>query len=635
MKTRILLLAGLMAAALTACNKEENQEGPAGPQQGHIPGDGAYMQLQIIGPTSGAATRTTPAEDGEETGSDDENRISSLTILLCNSTDHSVVQRFYLTSEDLSEITVSDNDPYNNYPGYQTPQLELNENVTVANGGTLYEIYVIANDKGAEGQSYYTGQGTDIRKAFIGNDGTYGTPVSEKLMQSDYAAAGKFLMFNECNGSSDTHGNDSGSGSTPADKCGTFITITPENVYDNPATCSLIRLDRLAVKITSDAKNSAGTATTIGDIANAIRYDSDNDGTTEQHTKGITAVTLKGFKLLNGAEKVYLQQHWTNTSDGQNQTGGTVYPYTNTLITPAMTAASETGTVTVTDNYYNTLSDFRTLTKKAVSGNYSPEYTAVVDKYDLDGSPAYYDQTNPTGPIYCMENNPTYDASAASANPLYYKEALIGNTTGLVYQWQATLADGLSDEAAGENCFYSYGDKYYGRLADIQKDFPAVFDPATTAAPQNNWETLEKLTGITVDSQDAANLAQAMTELRAARAIEVPDDRQGAISDWRIEYNIRVYTDGLMYYLYFIKDENYRQIQSDEPSAQPEQYYSVMRNTVYKLNITSLGAIGTDIPGGWNPDVIEDNPVDDTSLYMQVEVQANPWVVSQTDITLK
>ena len=126
-----------------------------------------------------------------------------------------------------------------------------------------------------------------------------------------------------------------------------------------------------------------------------------------------------------------------------------------------------------------------------------------------------------------------------------------------------------------------------------------------------------------------------MTELRAARAIEDPDDRQGAISDWRIKYNIRVYTDGLMYYLYFIKDENYRQIQSDEPSAQPEQYYSVMRNTVYKLNITSLGAIGTDIPGGWNPDVIEDNPVDDTSLYMQVEVQANPWVVSQTDITLK
>ena len=633
MNSKFWLAAGLIAAALTACNKEEELNQTAGNQQEENPGEGAYIQLQVVGPTAGFATKTTAGEDNVENGTDAENGITSLTVLLCSSDEHKVVQRFYLSGTDLSEITVG-----TQTPGYQTPQMKLDENVTVGENGTLYEIYVIANDKGALSESYYpaasgsdntvTQNNTLVSEAFIGTGGVYTQAVTQELMKSEYAAANNFLMFNECNG------NGTG-GETPADKCGTFITIKPENVYDNPATCDLIKLDRLAVKITSAAESSAGIPTGIDEnnIANAIRHDSDNNGTTEQYNDGITAVTLKGFKLLNGAEKVYLQQHWTNTSDRQNQTGGTDYPYTNTLITPAMTAASETGTVT--DNYYNTLSDFRTLTTEAVSGNYSPKYTAVVDKYDLGGSPAYYDQTNPTGPIYCMENNPTYDASAASANPQYYKEALIGNTTGLVYQWQATLADGLSDEAAGENCFYSYGDKYYGKLGDIQKDFPAVFDPATTAAPQNNWETLETLTGITVDSQDAANLAQAMTELRAARAIEDPADRQEAISGWRIKYNIRVYTDGLMYYLYFIKDENYRQIQSGEQSAQPEQYYSVMRNTVYKLNITSLGAIGTDIPGGWNPDVIEDNPVDDTSLYMQVEVQANPWVVSQTDITLK
>ena len=630
MNSKIWLAAGLIAAALTACNKEEELEQAAGNQQEEIPGEGAYIQISVVGPTAGLATRTTAGEDKVENGTDEENGITSLTVLLCSSDEHKVVQRFYLSGTDLSEITVG-NQSNAGYPGYQTPQMKLDENVTVDEDGTLYEIYVIANDKA---ESYYPAtvqENTLLSKAYIGDGGVYADAISQDLMKTDYAAAGKFLMFNECNGNGASHGTGTGGETTPADKCGTFITIRPENVYDNPATCSLIRLDRLAVKITSDAKRSTGTATTIDDIENAIRYDSDNDGTTEQYTKGITTVTLKGFKLLNGAEKVYLQQHWTKSSTEQNNTGGTAYPYTNTLITPAMTAASEKETVT--DNYYNTLSDFRTLTTETASGNYSPEYTAVVDKYDL--GPAYYDQTNPTGPIYCMENNPTYDASAASANPQYYKEALIGNTTGLVYQWQATLADGLSDKAAGENSFYSYGDKYYGKLADIQKDFPAVFDPATAAAPQNNWKTLETLTGITVDSQDAANLAQAMTELRAARAIEDPADRQEAISDWRIRYNIRVYTDGLMYYLYFIKDENYRQIQSDEPSAQPEQYYSVMRNTVYKLNITSLGAIGTDIPGGWNPDVIEDNPVDDTSLYMQVEVQANPWVVSQTDITLK
>ena len=611
MKTRILLLAGLMAAALTACNKEENQEGPAGPQQGHIPGDGAYMQLQIIGPTSGAATRTTPTEDGEEAGSDDENRISSLTILLCNSTDHSVVQRFYLTSEDLSEITVSDNDQNNDYPGYQTPQLELDENVTVANSGTLYEIYVIANDKGAEDQSYYPGQGTvNIREAFIGNGGTYATPVSEDLMKSGYAAAGKFLMFNECNGSSDTHGNVSGSGTTPADKCGTFITITPENVYDNPATCSLIRLDRMAVKITSNANSSSNADTGISDLEEFTYY---ADGSAAPQTKvGITKVELIGYKLLNGAEKVYFQQHWTATSAEQAQ-NVTVGPWRNTLITPAMTAATEESDAA--DDYYNTLSDFRTLTLDADN-----DYTAVVDKFDLEGSPAYYDPENPKGPVYCMENNPTYDASKTNPDvtnnyPAYYTPALIGNTTGLVYQWKATLADGVSDEYAGENCFYSYGNKYYGKLEDLQKDYPGAFDPAG-------------------GDTDEESLANAVAELEAAMT-KTGAEKQDAISDWRVKYNVKVYTEGLMYYIYFIKDQNYAQIQSTAAADKYEKYYSVMRNTVYKLNVEKLGAIGTDIPGGWNPDVTEDNPVESTTLYMQVSVQANPWVISSEDIVLQ
>ena len=84
-----------------------------------------------------------------------------------------------------------------------------------------------------------------------------------------------------------------------------------------------------------------------------------------------------------------------------------------------------------------------------------------------------------------------------------------------------------------------------------------------------------------------------------------------------------------MYYLYFIKDQNYCQ---GDPKA---TYYSVMRNTVYKLNITGLGGIGTDIPGGWDPDVVPEKPVDNYPLYMIVEVKANPWVISKEDIILK
>ena len=45
--------------------------------------------------------------------------------------------------------------------------------------------------------------------------------------------------------------------------------------------------------------------------------------------------------------------------------------------------------------------------------------------------------------------------------------------------------------------------------------------------------------------------------------------------------------------------------------------------------------MGTDIPGGWNPDVITDEEIDQYPLYMIVEVKANPWVISSQDIILK
>ena len=111
-------------------------------------------------------------------------------------------------------------------------------------------------------------------------------------------------------------------------------------------------------------------------------------------------------------------------------------------------------------------------------------------------------------------------------------------------------------------------------------------------------------------------------------------DKQGEISKFRAKYNIKVYTDGIMYYTYYIKDQNYKQVE-ETGGQQPVNYYSVMRNTVYKLTVTKLQRIGTDIPGGWNPDKDPEDPVDPTNVYMVVEAQANPWVVSSKDITLQ
>ena len=61
-----------------------------------------------------------------------------------------------------------------------------------------------------------------------------------------------------------------------------------------------------------------------------------------------------------------------------------------------------------------------------------------------------------------------------------------------------------------------------------------------------------------------------------------------------------------------------------------------MRNTIYDLTVTKLNRIGTDIPGGWTPDVDEPtDPVDPTNVYMVVEAKVNDWVLSKEEIELK
>lgn len=568
MKTNYLFLAGFMALGLIACNKEERFS----PEEGQEPIGNTYMQIQVIGPTAGIGTKTDATDDGTEEGTIGENTISNLRVILVpvrDEDDTRTAQSFLVEGDELSEISV---DGGEKYTGYATPKLKVD-----AEGE--YEVFVIANDKN---ESIWSIKDTDVDKVIIGE-------VDEDAMKNTYAKTSNFMMFNESNGSDDIEGEP--------------ITINNENDFDNPARCkNVIRLDRLAVKIAPTV--NGGLESENLKIDDDTKLENINDrfpsSSASPAVKPVKSVTLEGFKLLNGAKNAYLQQHWLRTEEEQKDEqliaeGNTVNWY-NTLLTP--------NNLTTETDYYNSLSDFRTLDID-VKGT----YTAIQDNFD---ELPYYDLSSKLATIYCMENNSTYDRSGG-----VIKDALNGNTTGLVFRWKVALGSGLSDNTAGENCFYAYNDEYFTKLEDIQARYPGVFSPAeadiTTPDSSQNQET--------------ADLNKAKDELAAAYNSGTPDQKK--ISDWRVKYNIKVYTEGTMYYLYFIKDQNYCQ---GDPKA---TYYSVMRNTVYKLNITGLGGIGTDIPGGWDPDVVPEKPVDNYPLYMIVEVKANPWVISKEDIILK
>lgn len=468
---------------------------------------GMYMTLQLVGPKSTASTRTTSGADGTEKGTDVQNKISSLMILLCDKTNHNVVESHLLQEADLLPT-----------------QDGVSTKVILTHVGS-FDVYAIANPS-----TLAYAVGTNLIGQTI-------TDVTEALMKSDYAADNKFIMFNECNGTDDVDGAD--------------LTITAANDYDNPAQCETIKLDRLAVQIRSKAES--------------VKVDKITDT-----NSFLTAASLEGFKLLNGATKVNLQQKWSNTVSDM----GTTYPWYNLLQTPTMSEGTNAGNA----DYYNHLTNFRTVNISSDGNN----YTVAKDLY------ADVNSYNGNNSIFCMEN--------------HQNSALMGNTTGLVYQFKTTVTG--SDNKAGTGCFYGYNDKYFASLKDLQTAYPHAFDKATGTT------YTEKLTAA----------EQELSEAYAA------SDKEAKISDFRVKYSVKVYTEGIMYYTYFIKDKNYKD------AADGKNYYSVMRNTIYDLTVTDLLRIGTDIPGGWTPDTDEPtDPVEPTNVYMVVKATVNNWVLSKED----
>lgn len=477
-------------------------------------------------------TKTESGTDGTQEGTPVESKISTAQILLCDTDTRTVSQTINVSSSQLIETS----------NGAKTQPIKVTS-------GT-YDIFVVANPPAGFAVSDVAAMTIDA--------------VTEALMKSDYAADNKFLMFSQCNASDDVKGEP--------------ITITEANDKSNPAKpANPIKLDRLAAKITS-------TATSV-DIA----------GVTAK-ASFISAVELKGFKLVNGATKVNLQQEWKNNA----ATAGSAAPRKNSLIS-ANDPANTGDTQNTSSEYANSFFNFRTI------GFAANKYTEAVDKYD---DIAYYNTSDPKGAIYCMENNPSYKSTDLTAK--------VGNTTGLVYQWQATVTG--SDATLGSNTFYCANGEYFATLADIQTRFPSIFDSYIDGSA-------------VTDRADA--LAAAKSELAAASG------NQANISNWRVKNSIQVYADGIMYYTYFIKDQNY--VKDDGTT----KYYSVMRNTIYGLTVKKLLNPGTDIPGGWDPSSTPespskpgtgtepDDPVEPTNVYLQVEVSVNPWVLSNEDIELK
>lgn len=191
---------------------------------------------------------------------------------------------------------------------------------------------------------------------------------------------------------------------------------------------------------------------------------------------------------------------------------------------------------------------------------------------------------------YAFENTTT-DVNDATA--IYFKVKVALTET----------ANNASDFKDGT--FYRYDGRLYTSIK-------AIFDDAARGTIVNPFNLL------TVD--------EVLSKIKDASTGKLTENEE-TLATFRQTYKIEVYRQGVMYYRWAISDNAYKPFVASETT----HTYSVLRNSIYSLNVTKISEIGKDVPNGPEPNDPDKNP----NYYMDVTVKINPWVLNTKDIELK
>lgn len=234
--------------------------------------------------------------------------------------------------------------------------------------------------------------------------------------------------------------------------------------------------------------------------------------------------------------------------------------------------------------------NFKTLNVKWGEPKYSLPKSTYGTLHNAEGFANFDTKEKPVSWKYAFENTTT-DVDEATA--VYFKVKVALTET----------ANNESDFKDGT--FYRYDGRLY---TSIQ----AIFNDATTGAIVNPFNLL------TVD--------QVLAKIKDGTTGKLITNEE-ELAKFREAYKIEVYREGIMYYRWAISDNAYKPFIESETT----HTYSVLRNSIYRLNVTKINEIGKDVPNGPEPNDPEKNP----NYYMDVTVSINPWVLNAQNIELK
>lgn len=236
--------------------------------------------------------------------------------------------------------------------------------------------------------------------------------------------------------------------------------------------------------------------------------------------------------------------------------------------------------------------NFKTLSVKWGEPKYSLPKSTYGTLYNAAGLENFSSKENPVSWKYAFENTTT-DVNDATA--IYFKVKVTLTET-------ANTASDFKD-----GTFYRYDGRLYTSIK-------AIFDNAATGEISNPFTETSSITPADV----VAKISDADGKLTTDEA---------KLAQFRETYKIEVYRQGVMYYRWAISDNAYKPFVASETT----HTYSVLRNSIYRLNVTKVSEIGKDVPNGPEPD----DPIKNPNFYMNVTVSINPWVLNAQPIELK
>lgn len=227
----------------------------------------------------------------------------------------------------------------------------------------------------------------------------------------------------------------------------------------------------------------------------------------------------------------------------------------------------------------------------------------VVQKWDkewllstlITGNRPYYKAYDDYGTAYWAKGLSNFTTNQEVAKNYMFENTTnkLNDATSLYFCIKANLTEKAKAKADfSDGTFYRFDDNIFTSIKDIMADEDADGYFGSDATPESVLQSIK--------GTDGKLIAEGET-----------------LAEFRKNHHIDIYREGMMYYRYAINDNFYVN----------QGFYSVLRNSIYRLNVDAIYDIGRDVPNG------PDNP-ENSQYYMNVTVSINPWVLNATNIQL-